>query len=559
MNQNGGLQIANCKLQIANCEPRRSGPCRVFQLSICNLQFAICNALLLLALIVPATTQAAGAQSLESFIALKPQWSELVDSTFRLEGRYAILTRDSLRMRNCDLPFKSMQLPKASGTSKVIEVSGRLAKEVTSGKLYFEIDQIRFLPTDLQSLAERERTISRGTAKQWYELAEWATARGKFYNDDELLERAKVINRNGLKLERQELKELTPQALRQLSARVPALGLDDALRLDWLHESLSLEWESLQKSAPNPDLTADEFDTTKDPLFQFLQRLDKDLPGAMTRADNALPLEVNEYRRNSVLSYRNANDSRRRKFERLFHVEVATAAIQRITKSNDSNGVEVANRLDEFLPEQHDLAEQHRDRELAFFSKNSATLSRNRLGELVQRCRDRKQEALAKEAITLWLTRREQSLRKDGVTGLIQLADERLALLQDQPGAGALLLEALKLAPTNEDIHERLTKLGYQKVNDQWIQPQGAPLTPNSPKPVGEETDLERNIRLGVPKVDMTSAELLKCLGSPQSLTRVATAGRITETWTYRDGVTVRHTITVVRIIHGATKVVAVQ
>ena len=497
---------------------------------------------------------------MESFIALKPQWPELVDSTFRIEGRYAILTRDSLRMRNCDLPFKSTQQLKASGTSKVIEVSGRLAKETTSGKLYFEIDQIRFLPTDLQSLTERERAISRGAAKQWYELAEWATARGKFYNDDELLERAKVITRNGLKLERGELKELTPQALRQLSARVTVLGLDEALRLDWLHESLSLEWESLQKSAPKPDLTADEFDVTKDPLFQFLQKVDQDMPGATTRADNVLPLEVNEYRRNSVLTYRNANDSRRRKFERLFHVEVATAAIRRITKPDDSNGDEVANRLDEFLPEQHDLAEQHRDRELAFLSKNSATLSRNRLGELVQRCRDRKQEALAKEAITLWLTRREQSLRKDGVTGLIQIADDRLALLQDQPGAGALLLEALKLAPTNEDIHERLTKLGYQKVNDQWVQPQGAPLTPNSPQPAGAETDLERNIRLGVPKVDMTSAELLKCLGSPQSLTRVATSGGITETWIYRDGVTVRHTITVERKIQrGTAKVVAVQ
>ncbi len=559
MMQNRRLKIGNWKLEIENWRPSSFGR-RVFQFPISNFQFPIFNALLFLTLLLPATAQAAGAQSLESFIEQKPQWPDLVGSTFRIEGRYSVFTRDLVQMKNCELPFKSTQQLKASGTSKVIEVSGRLAKGGTSGKLYFEVDQIRFLPTDLQTLAERERAISRGAAKQWYELAEWAAARGKFYNDDELLERAKVISRNGLKLERQELKELTPQALRQLSARVPVLGLDEALRLDWLHESLSLEWESLQKSAPKPDLTVDEFDTTKDPLFQFLQRLDKDMPGALTRADNVLPLEVNEYRRNSVLSYRNANDSRRRKFERLFHVEVATVAIRRITKPDDSNGSEVANRIDEFLPEQHDAAEQHRDRELAFLAKNSATLSRNRLGELVQRCRDRKQESLAKEAITLWLTRREQSLRKDGVTGLIQIADDRLALLQDQPGAGALLLEALKLAPTNEDIHERLTKLGYQKVNDQWVQPQAAPLTPNSPRPVGEETDRERNIRLGVPTVTMTSAELLKCLGSPQSLTRVATAGRITETWIYRDGVTVRHTITVERQTPGGTaKVVAVQ
>jgi hypothetical protein len=502
-------------------------------------------AVLLLAWL-PANALAAGAQSLQSFVELKPQWPELVGSTFRLEGHYAILTRDSLRMKNCDLPFKLSQPVKVAGTSKVIEVTGRLAKETSSGKLYFEVESVRQLPTDLQSVADRERAIARGPSKQWYELAGWAAARGKFYNDEELLERAQVLNRKGLQLERSELKELTPQALRQLAARVPELGLDDALRLDWLHESLALEWESLQKSVAPPDLTADEFDTAKDPLFQLLQRLDKALPGATVLAENLLPLEANEYRRNAVLSYRNADDARRRQFERLFHVEVAMAAVQRLTKPDGSNGNEVAQRIDELLPEQHERAEQHRDRELAFLVNGSATLSRNQLGDLVQRCRDRKQEALAKEALTRWLARREQSLRKDGVTGLIQLADERLALLQDQVAAGALLLEAWRSAQ-NADIRERLVKLGYQEIGGQWVPPQANPATPNGPMPATVETELERNIRLGVPTRGMTAAQLLKCLGAPQSLTRVATSGRITETWVYRDGATIRYTVTIER------------
>lgn len=548
MMRSSRLKTGNWKLEIANW--RTSGVFRhVFQLPISSFQSSIFNGLIIVGLFVPTIANAAGAQSVQSFVEIKPQWPELVGSTFRIEGVYAILTKDSLRMRNCDLPFKSSQPLKVSGTSKVVEVSGRLAKEATSGKLYFEIDSIRSLPTDLQTVAERERAISRGTPQQWYELAEWARGRGKFYNDEDLLERAKVINRKGLILERQELKELTPQALRQLAARVPELGLEDSLRLDWLHESLSLEWESLQKSAPKLELADDEFDTAKDPVFQFLQRLDKDLPGAKVRADNVLPLEANEYRRNPVLTYRNAKDSdaRRRKLERLFHVDVATAAIARMTKADGSNGDEVAKHLDELLPEQHELAEKHRDNELAYRVKHAATLSRNQLAELAQRCRDRKQEALAKEAITSWLARRETSLRKDGVTGLIQLADERIALLQDQPGAGSALLEALRLAPKNEDVIERLKKLGYQEVNGQWVHPQANPQTPNPPQPAVPESELERNIRLGVPTVGMTPAQLLKCLGAPQSLTRVATSGRVTETWTYRDGPSVRHRITVER------------
>lgn len=524
----------------------------------CRTLRVLLFALLLLA---PTTASAAGgAQSMQSFLELKPQWPDLVGSTFRIEGHYAILVRDSLKMKNCDLPFKASQPIKLVGSSRVLEVSGRLAKDANNGKLYFEVDQVRQLPTDLQTWAERERAITRGTPMQWYELAEWAESRGKFYNDEELVERAKVANRKGLTLERQELKELTPASLRTLASRIPELGLEDSLRLDWLHESYWLEWEALQKSAPKVDLTADEIDLTKDPVFQLLNRLDKDLPGATTRAEEILPLLANEYRRNPALTYHNASDAKRRSLERLFHIEVATAAIARTTKPDGSNGGDIAQRIDELIAEQHELAEKHRDAELAFLVKSSATLTRNQLGDVVQRCRERKHEALAKDAITRWLARREPSLRKDGVTGLIQLADDRLALLQDQTGAGALLLEALRLAPKNEDITERLKKLGYQEVNGQWVAPQTNPGAPNAPMPVTAETDLERFIRLGVPKIGMTPAQLLKCLGSPQSLTRAATSGRVTETWTYRDGTTVRYTVTVERRpSRGTAEVVAVQ
>ena len=508
----------------------------------------------------PTMLWAAGAQSMQSFLELKPQWAELVGSSFRIEGHYAILVRDSLRMKNCDLPFRASQPIKLVGNSKVLEVSGRLAKEATSGKLYFEVDQVRQLPTDLQALTEKERALARATPKQWYELAEWAATRGKFYNDDELIDRAKLANRKGLNLERSELKELTPTSLRTLSNRAVELGLDDSLRLDWLHESYWLEWDVLQKSAPKIDLSADELDLTKDPMFQLLSRLDNDLPGAKTRLAEVLPLLVNEYRRSSVLTYHNASEAKRRTLDRLFHIEIAMVAVTRVTKLDGGNGDFIAQQIDELIPERHDLAEQHRDAELNFMAKNAATLTRNQLGDLVQRCRDRKQEPLAKQAVSNWLTRREQTLRKDGVTGLIQLADERLALQQDQAAAGALLLEALKVAPKNEDVLERLKKLGFQEINGQWVAPQTNPAALNATPPVPNETELERFIRLGVPKAGMTPAQLLKCLGSPQSLTRVATSGRVTETWIYRDGQTVRYTVTVERRpSRGTAEVISVQ
>ncbi len=499
------------------------------------------------------------AQSVQDFLELKEKWPDLIGSSFRLEGRATITTKDYVKLKGCELTFRSSRpLPKLQGNSKVVEVSGRLAKE-NGGKLFIEIDSITELPTDLQTVKLRESGLPRGSAKEWYDLATWTAARGKFYDDDELLKRAAEINLKGLKIERQALTEITPAALRKLAGRADDLKLDDSLRLDLLHESFWLEWESLQKTAPPVDPN-DERDWKKDPYFMFLERLDSELPGATTTSDNVLPLLTAEYRKNPVLGYRSANEASRRVLHRLFHRDVATAAITRITRPDGSNGTLIAEQIDELISEQHTLAEQHRDNELAFLVKNVAAASRTQLNDLVQRCHDRKQEALAKEAINRWLARRELSLRKDGVSGLIQLADDRLALLQDQAGAGSLLLEAVEQTPTNTDVIERLEKLGYRKVDEQWTHPILKPQPPGAVATPKIETERDRNIRLGVPEIGMTPAELLRCLGAPSSVTRIASSGHITETWTYREGTIIRHTATIDRPHAPAiAKVVAIQ
>ena len=68
------------------------------------------------------------------------------------------------------------------------------------------------------------------------------------------------------------------------------------------------------------------------------------------------------------------------------------------------------------------------------------------------------------------------------------------------------------------------------------------------------------NIRRGIPSKDMTPAQLLRCLGAPSSVTRIATSGQVTETWTYREGLIVRYTATIERRPNrGTAKVIAIQ
>lgn len=525
----------------------------------------IASGLLLVALLAfwPTSATAAGGngQSIQSFVDLKDKWQDLVGTSFRVEGHTTIVTKNYVKFKSCELPFRSSRpLPKLPGNSKVIEASGRLAKE-TDGKLFFEIDSIKELPTDLQTLKQRENSLvpMRNSSKDWFELADWAANRGMFYEDGELLKRAKEIRVKGLKHERSELKEITPDGLRVLAGRARAEGLGEALSLELMHEAFWLEWESLRKLPPPNDLNA-ETNIDQDPFFAFLKRLDAEFVGAKTKTNDVLPLLANEYRRNPVLSYINADHSARPVFHRLFHVEVAMAAIARATKPDGSNGSEIADRIDELVPEQHAVAEKHRDLDLAYQARNSSTLSRTQLNDLLQRCRERKLDENANEAIKRWLVRREQSLRKDGVTGLIQLSDERLALLQDQDGAGSLLLEALEQTPENSSVTDRLTKLGYKELNGRWVSPRSDAIPIESSVAQSVDAQIEMNMRRGIPSKDMTPSQLLRCLGAPSSVTRIVTSGQVTETWTYREGAIVRYTATIERRPNRRTaKVIAIQ
>jgi hypothetical protein len=120
------------------------------------------------------------ARSVQSFNLQKDSWEKLVGVRLKIEGRYASLGGKLLRFQNCDLSFRAIDdLPKLSGISQTIEVTGKLVKQ--DGKLSFEVEQVRELPSDLTTLRDRRGRIPRGKSDGWYELGAWARQRGEFY------------------------------------------------------------------------------------------------------------------------------------------------------------------------------------------------------------------------------------------------------------------------------------------------------------------------------------------------------------------------------------------
>ncbi len=99
-------------------------------------------------------------------------------------------------------------------------------------------------------------------------------------------------------------------------------------------------------------------------------------------------------------------------------------------------------------------------------------------------------------------------------------------MLDDKEGAAALLIQAYEKAPEMKDISERLEALGWTRVGAKWItRAQAAALPPDPSKPADDALHLQNKTR----------DQVRKALGSPDSVTRVISAGRLNEVWIYKE------------------------
>ena len=117
-------------------------------------------------------------------------------------------------------------------------------------------------------------------------------------------------------------------------------------------------------------------------------------------------------------------------------------------------------------------------------------------------------------------------MRQDGALGLMQLADEYLALLQDERKAVAVLVEANKLDPAFADVLEKFKSLGYVNAGGTWIKanPSAAPdpaATMDQPVP-------------GTVAKGMNAVAARNAMGGrPSSFARVLTKKGASEVWSY--------------------------
>jgi len=487
-------------------------------------------ALVSLGALLPFAGQAPGAtRSVESLVADKEQWTSYAKAgtPMTIEGRLSAISGKQLRFARCDLPFQSHDgktFPRTATLSENVEVSGKFA--LVNAMPAFLVERLVVLPSDFDVFQRRRRNLLRAQPAEWYALGDWASARGTFYEDKDLLQHARQAYQEGIQREHMALPADAIDPLIELAAKARKLGLPETLRGEFVHEAWHRRWTA----APKSDAEA---------LKKLAERMAGELAGCKTPLQPPQPKLSEAYLAAPVSTYRSADEGKRALLHRILYAEVMRAALLIGADPQGANGNQIADALDAQVPEFHELAESYREKELALRIARSKNSTRQDVVALAETLVERERPEQAREVLVSWLEFRTERLRKDGPTGLVQAADDYLSLLKDEKTAYTFLIEAYEIDPSSEAVARRLNKLGYELVNGSWLDRSQRSAIPEDPVQVA--------LREGRVVAGMTADQVRKALGEPDRLARIASAGEVNEIWTYDSSGKVRLLVHIVR------------
>jgi hypothetical protein len=189
-----------------------------------------------------------------------------------------------------------------------------------------------------------------------------------------------------------------------------------------------------------------------------------------------------------------------------------------------SNGFKVAARIEKELPEFKSQIKAYREKEIDWQLTRVAQLTRDELLTLATRLEERGRESRAEEVKREWLTAQEPKLRETGAGGLLDLAQEHIALLNDTAGAARIYMELSKDRAGQATASARLVELGYQFDGNEWKK--SSDVAPDG---------TDGAIRRGIVRKGMSSEQVRAAFGPPPSVVKFAVRGQVSELWVYPD------------------------
>jgi hypothetical protein len=414
---------------------------------------------------------------------------------YQVEGRAVPLGKQRIQFRNSTTHFElDGPLPELSRHSGNLEVTGTVVRDKVSGTYSVRVQSVREVPSDLDTFLERRRLARNGPAARWYDLGAWAAQRGAFYKDQELLARSEEAYQKGIDSERLALARDNPEGLFELAEKARTLKLPEKRAQELLHEGLVILWQKTRRQSGEP-------------VVELARMISERLADSTKRLDHVDTELEKEY------------------FAAPLYADVTLRTILSDLKADGSNGFAIAEKIEKQLPERVEQIAHCQDLALAARAKEVESLTKSELLTLAATYRERGQPQTAEQLTESWLTLRRRRLESDDTEGLIQLADDYRGLLNRSDIANRLLLESWARNPKAADLAERLQQAGYRLHEGEWMTEEQYKARP--------EGRLEQAIRSGRVDIGMNASQVRRSLGEPPRIARSATAGQVSEVWTY--------------------------
>lgn len=456
------------------------------------------------------------------FLLQEDQWDHWLENQteLQIEGRYDSITGKILKLQECQINFHakaSVRFSSSPNESRQVRLIGLLKPH--GDTVEFSVSQYVHLPRLLKQVERRLQEAPDASEATLYHLAEKVRTQGEFYEDPALLSEAEALLKRAIQRERENIIGDNPEALLKLAQKSKELGAPIEDWLPMLHESLRMKYDQIKESTDNQD----EFQ-------ELIERL-SNLPGArveLSPFDSALE---KQYRQNPIKIYLKADPFTRLEFNRLFYIEVREQNILSGLKVDQSNGVQIAAELVSFLPERAgtDQVQKLKLAGLDFKLQHIETATRSEMYDLWDMFWKLKQQEKANAVAARWIKKREERIFQEGPAGAPELADDIMQYLNDKPRAAKLLQAAIKEAPDSLELAGRLEKLGFIKLEQQWI-------NEKEYRQQLERDPIRKAMRQGVVIEGMKLDQVQRTLGTPIQHVMAASKSSVTEVWIYPQG-----------------------
>jgi hypothetical protein len=446
-----------------------------------------------------------------------------IDDRVRFYQFHAGQGYDELYLKRTDVPFRLPRAlrPGSQPRPTPVLVQGQLKEH--EGELVCDVSRLEVLPGDLDRLDRAIADLAAtdfASRKAW---AAWATQRGKAYKDHALLQRARAIEADALRLE-SEQQRLTVDAPKQW------LELAENARRTNVAEP---EPSALAHKALQAQLAAAGSSESCKAVIAAIERF---FPNAAKHAaaGSALPPRWEAaYTNDPGGAYRAAPNDIRTALDRRLWADATQKCLELQAAEDPPAAIALASEAETKVPDRPQLVSKLLRSSIDQIRSNLGSLRLAELKAAAGLCRDKLQDpGRALELYRDWLLIRKQKLSPTDAEGPVALAALYEELLEDRTAARDLLARAWKIDPGNKDVAEAFRTRGYNLVKDHWVESVAA--LPDASDRPGTTAAGHVEITGSQGLKGKTTEEVSQLIASrPDRKVYAATRGQLIEQWIF--------------------------